>query len=409
MKKFWIISMFACLVLFAVSCGGGDDGNDNGDTAADTGDIAGDTGADTGDSGSNGENEPDAPKCGNRVVDEGEICDSNSKECKDIDPDFIGGFAICKSDCSGWDTSYCPTGSGNNDGNNEGKYNCKEYAECLNSCNTDPNYDSCRQQCFSNTSSQAANDYNNLYYCAKDNGCLNLMSDDAAYTECMFNYCRKEAAKCDMLNGSGTEADTRYNSPYGHLVLNFAVDQIATPEDQEAQQQEGSDNEFGRVSSAYATGTYGNSASKPVIPEGIDQILSSAGYRNEEGFEGVSVSQTFAIQTGTQNNPPQYAMSNPAVVLKIDKTAFAVSQIDVSPFNNPKAYIQVLEMDWDASPASVKCVHAYGEGTLNITTATGDIANHGSIAFTGEVDLYNMRNFQGYSYDQNNDACEPVD
>ena len=405
MKKIWMISMLVCALLFAVSCGGGDD--DNSDTGADTGDIAGDTGADTGDSGNNDENEPDGSKCGNKVVDEGEVCDNNAKDCKSIDPDFIGGFAICKSDCSGWDTSYCPTGSGNNDGDNNGKYNCKEYAECLNSCNTDPNYDSCRQQCFSNTSSQAANDYNNLYYCAKDNGCLNLMSDDAAYTECIFNNCYNEAAKCDMLNGSGTEADTRYNPSYGHLTLNFAVDQIATPSDQEAQQQEGSDNTFGRVDAQFAFGSYGNNASSDVIPFETDKILSSAGYRNEDGFEGVSISQTFAIQTGTQNNQPQYAMENPAVVLKIDKTAFMVGQVDVSPFNNPKALIQVLHMNWETS--EVVCVHAYGEGSLNITTATGDIANHGSIAFTGEVDLYNMRNYKGYSYDQNNDACEPVD
>ena len=84
-----------------------------------------------------------------------------------------------------------------------------------------------------------------------------------------------------------------------------------------------------------------------------------------------------------------------------------VGQVDVPPFNNPKALIQVLHMNWETS--EVVCVHAYGEGSLNITTATGDIANHGSIAFTGEVDLYNMRNYKGYSYDQNNDACEPVD
>ena len=164
------------------------------------------------------------------------------------------------------------------------------------------------------------------------------------------------------------------------------------------------------VDAQFAFGSYGNNASSKIIPVDTDKILSSAGYRKDDNpaFEGVSISQTFAVQTGAdgQGNP-QYAMSNPAVVLKIDKTAFMVGQIDVSPFNNPKALIQVLHMNWDTS--EVVCVHAYGEGTLNITNATGDIANHGSIAFTGEVDLYNMRNYKGYSYDQNNDACDPVD
>ena len=147
-----------------------------------------------------------------------------------------------------------------------------------------------------------------------------------------------------------------------------------------------------------------------VIPVETDQILSSAAYRNEDGFEGVSISQTFAKPNGTDNNGnTQYVMDNPAVILKIVKEAYAVAQIDVSPFNNPKAYIQVADMNWDADPAEVVCIHAYGEGKLNITNATGDIANHGSIAFTGEVDLYNMRNYNGFSYDQRNDACEPVD
>ena len=236
------------------------------------------------------------------------------------------------------------------------------------------------------------------------------MSNDQAYTECMNTNCSDEANACGMGGGSGTEADTRYNSPYGKLTLNFAVDQIATPSDQEAQQQQGSDNKVGRVESQFAVGNFGNKSLTPVIPSGVDQILSSAGYRNEDGFEGVSISQTFATQVGTdQNNNPEYAMNNPAVILKIVKEAFAPGQVDVSPFNNPKAYIQVVQMNWDASPAEVVCVHAYGEGKINITTATGDIANHGSIAFTGEVDLYNMRNFKGYSYDQRNDACDPVE
>ena len=381
MKKFWMISMLAIAALFFVSCGGDEDDDvaNTGDTVADTG---ADTGSDTGDTGDNG-----GDTGADTATDTGVKTDTDTGDNGDTVADISDTGDTTPSDC-------------------------KYYADCLNSCvYGDPNYDQCRQTCYNNTSPQGRSDYEKLYYCAKDNGCLNLMSDDAAYTECMTNNCRAEAAKCDMLNGSGTEADTRYNSPYGHLTLNFSVDQIATTADleeqnQASQQQQQSDNKTGQVSSPYAVGNYGNSASIPVIPDGIDQILSSAGYRNEDGFEGVSISQTFAIQTGTQNNQPQYAMSNPAVVLKIDKTAFAVAQIDVSPFNNPKAYIQVLEMNWDDS--SVKCVHAYGEGTLNITTATGDIANHGALAFTGEVDLYNMRNFKGYSYDQKNDACEPV-
>ena len=45
--------------------------------------------------------------CGNRSTDPGEVCDGDTKECKDIESGYISGVAICKSDCSGWDTSNC--------------------------------------------------------------------------------------------------------------------------------------------------------------------------------------------------------------------------------------------------------------------------------------------------------------
>ena len=46
-------------------------------------------------------------KCGNNELDEGEVCDSNAMECNIIDPIYTGGYAICKTDCSGWDLSGC--------------------------------------------------------------------------------------------------------------------------------------------------------------------------------------------------------------------------------------------------------------------------------------------------------------
>ena len=358
--------------------GSSDGGADTGDTASDTGDTAADTGdtsADTGDTGNNGGNNG---------------------------------------------------GNGGNNGGSTTKSDCKEYGNCLNSCvYGDPSYDSCRQECYNNTTPQGRVDYEDLYYCAKDNGCLALMSsDDAAYTECMTTNCPDEATKCDMLNGSGTEADTRYNSPYGHLTLNFSVDQIATQADQDAQnqaaqQQQESDNKTGQVTYAYASGTYGNSGTAKVIPDNAatDKIYSSAAYRQENmddndpknDFEGVAISQTYAYQTGVDNNNnPTYEQGNPAVLLKIRKEAFAAGSIDISPFNNTKVWIQVVEMDWSVNPAKLVCVHATGEGTLNITTATGDIANHGALAFTGEADIYSPRNIKGYSYDQDGDSCEPV-
>ena len=392
MKKFWMILMSAVAVLFAAGCGGGSDSGSS--SVACT----------------KGEH-----KCSNSgsvsllCSDDGEWliqrCDSGcNTETGECNNGGDTGDTAADTGADTGDTAADTGDTGNSGGNDDGRYNCKQYGDCLSACGDD----ACKRQCLNKTNPQEANKYVDLYNCEKDK-CSNPMTDQE-FTECIYNNCNEEIVACGMQGGSGKEPDTRYNSPYGHLTLNFSVDQIATPSDQEAQQQQGSDNKIGRVESQFAVGNFGNKNLTPVIPAGVDQILSSAGYRNEDGFEGVSISQTFATQVGTdQNNNPEYAMNNPAVVLKIVKDAFAPAQIDVSPFNNPKAYIQVVQMNWDASPAEVVCVHAYGEGKLNITTATGDIANHGSIAFTGEVDLYNMRNFKGYSYDQNNDACEPID
>lgn len=56
--------------------------------------------------------------CGNSIVDDGEICDGGATDCKEINPNYTG-FASCKADCSGWDTTGCG-GSSDNGGNGEG-------------------------------------------------------------------------------------------------------------------------------------------------------------------------------------------------------------------------------------------------------------------------------------------------
>ena len=45
--------------------------------------------------------------CGNRELEEGEICDGNAAECSEIDPGYTGGYAVCNPDCLSWDISGC--------------------------------------------------------------------------------------------------------------------------------------------------------------------------------------------------------------------------------------------------------------------------------------------------------------
>jgi len=107
MKK--VFSVFSLLLLFSfflASCGGSST-NDSADT---------ETGADTGseadtDSGSTDTQPADTgSECGNQTTEVGEACDSDAKECSEIDPSYTGGYAICKTDCSGYDFSGCNGG-----------------------------------------------------------------------------------------------------------------------------------------------------------------------------------------------------------------------------------------------------------------------------------------------------------
>ncbi|HNT27366.1 MAG TPA: hypothetical protein PKH10_04215 [bacterium] len=45
--------------------------------------------------------------CGNNVTDTGEACDGDAKNCTDISGGYTGGVAVCKEDCSGYDTTAC--------------------------------------------------------------------------------------------------------------------------------------------------------------------------------------------------------------------------------------------------------------------------------------------------------------
>lgn len=46
--------------------------------------------------------------CGNNTIEGGEVCDGGVKNCVEIDPKaFTGGKALCKSNCTGWDTVTC--------------------------------------------------------------------------------------------------------------------------------------------------------------------------------------------------------------------------------------------------------------------------------------------------------------
>ena len=98
-KALSLFSILLLVTLFCASCGGSEKKPvtpDDPDTEAVDTDT--DTTPDPTDTGST--------DCGNRVLDEGEVCDGNATECSAINPNLTG-YAYCKPDCSGWDESTC--------------------------------------------------------------------------------------------------------------------------------------------------------------------------------------------------------------------------------------------------------------------------------------------------------------
>ncbi len=49
----------------------------------------------------------DEPQCGDGEVNGADVCDGNSKNCSDLDSDYVSGTATCLHDCSGFDESAC--------------------------------------------------------------------------------------------------------------------------------------------------------------------------------------------------------------------------------------------------------------------------------------------------------------
>ena len=101
-KTFLTISLLVLALAFIVSCGDSKK-TDSGDT-----DTSADTEADTTDTTDPADStDTVSPNCGNRTVDEGEVCDGGAQDCSAVNPSYTGGIATCKADCSGWDTTGC--------------------------------------------------------------------------------------------------------------------------------------------------------------------------------------------------------------------------------------------------------------------------------------------------------------
>ncbi len=107
MHKNLFLCFFSMTVFFLVSCASNTKhvANDNDNVLSDE-----TAGADTAAIDQNQQPDGDVilPSCGNGTVNMGEVCDGDIKNCVDISSKlYTGGKAKCKPDCSGYDTLTC--------------------------------------------------------------------------------------------------------------------------------------------------------------------------------------------------------------------------------------------------------------------------------------------------------------
>ena len=133
MKKFCAVFALFCAMFFFAACGGGSSAGSESHNQECTpgefkcigsesyycnslGSLVYDARCADGCNDATGKCNGDPELCGNRSEDPGEVCDGGAKECTEIDPGYTGGYAICKSDCTGWNTDDCkgtPVNPGN--------------------------------------------------------------------------------------------------------------------------------------------------------------------------------------------------------------------------------------------------------------------------------------------------------
>ncbi len=213
MKKLVYVLILVLSVLFVFSCSSKKD--DDNDSKNDSDSTA------------------DGPKCGNGVIDEGEICDGNvpcwkagcywpetdaickddcsgydlgnciakpedqcdcgdgqlttppetcelgmTTPCAELPGSYVEGDADCNRWCTGWDTANCSTG---------GNRTCSQIFTCVDAC-TD---DTCIQTCRDQGSEQGLELFNALYDCSKSN-----CEGSADKKECMKESCNDEYYSC---------------------------------------------------------------------------------------------------------------------------------------------------------------------------------------------------------------------
>jgi hypothetical protein len=122
---------------------------------------------------------PDDDLCGNFVKDDKETCEQGeTKPCTELPGSYETGDAACNRWCTGWDPTNCSTG---------GNKTCAQIFTCVDACTDDACIEGCRGQ----GSEQGLELFNALYECWTGN-----CASGADKEECMKESCNDEYYSC---------------------------------------------------------------------------------------------------------------------------------------------------------------------------------------------------------------------
>ncbi len=118
-------------------------------------------------------------KCGNGELDHGETCEmGDTKPCVELPGGFVGGEANCRRDCLGWDPANCESAATGS---------CAQLMSCSNACSTE----ACIEACMAQGTPQGKERFEALYSCW-DAKC----PSGADKKECMIRECFDEYYDC---------------------------------------------------------------------------------------------------------------------------------------------------------------------------------------------------------------------
>jgi hypothetical protein len=111
---------------------------------------------------------PDDDLCGNFVKDDKETCEQGeTKPCTELPGNYVTGDAGCNRWCTGWETTNCSAG---------GTKTCAQLFNCVDACADD----ACIEKCKGEGSAQGLELYEDLYECWNSS-----CASGADKTECM--------------------------------------------------------------------------------------------------------------------------------------------------------------------------------------------------------------------------------